>query len=296
MKKKVVKKNKGGFFNFLNDKNDTVQQEPQQPQQPQQPHQLAYKEDIQKLEDSNKNDNNLESKFTKSSKLFKTTKKGIPGSTFLKICLKMDQSVLTSPGSLIYLKGDVEKGEIKFDGIGKALWRGFGGEDMFITKYTGKKKSGEIAVGCDMPGDLVEIDIEPNTEWCISRGSFLCSTENLKISSQVVARGLFGIGTSEGFMMPLIQSDDKSGKFWLACYGTFEKIELKKNEDIIIDNGCFLAANKNMNYTIESLGKNLLGTLFGGEVFGMKFVGPGTIYIQSKNLNNFVADINSRKK
>ena len=51
-----------------------------------------------------------------------------------------------------------------------------------------------------------------------------------------------------------------------------------------------------MNYTIESLGKNILGTLLGGEVFGMKFVGPGTIYIQSKNLNNFAADINSRKK
>ena len=208
----------------------------------------------------------------------------------------MDQSVLTSPGSLIYLKGDVEKGEIKFDGIGKALWRGFGGEDMLITKYTGKKRGGEIALGCDTPGDIIEIDIKPNTEWYISRGSFLCSTENLKISSQVVARGFFGIGTSEGFIMPLIQSDDKSGKFWLACYGTFEKIELKTNEEIIIDNGCFLAANKNMNYTIESLGKNILGTLFGGEVFGMKFVGPGTIYIQSKNLNNFAADINSRKK
>ena len=165
-----------------------------------------------------------------------------------------------------------------------------------MTKYTGKIKGGEIAVGCDMPGDIIQIDIEPNTEWCISRGSYLCSTDNLKVSSQIVARGFFGIGTNEGFMMPLVQADDKSGKFWLACYGTFEKIELKSSEIIIIDNGCFLAADKNMNYTIESLGKGIMGTLFGGEVFGMKFVGPGIIYIQSKNLNNFAGDLSSRMK
>jgi len=306
-------KTKGGFWDFLNDKNNIQQpvqphatqqqqqpqpQPPQPPQPPQQPKETEQLEPLQTPHPQNadKFGESLSKSNIKKSKMFKATKSGLSGSTFLKIYLKFDESVLTSPGSLIYLKGDIEKGEIKFDGIGNALWRGFGGEDMLITKYKGKIKGGEIAVGCDMPGDIVEIDIKPNTEWCISRGSYLCSTDNLKISSQIVSRGFLGIGTSEGFMMPLVQSDNKSGKFWLASYGTFEKIELKPNEVIIIDNGCFLASEKNMNYTIESLGKNILGTLLGGEVFGMKFVGPGTIYIQSKNLDNFVANLNTRMK
>ena len=42
-----------------------------------------------------------------------------------------------------------------------------------------------------------------------------------------------------------------------------------------------------MEYIIESFGKDLTSTFLGGEVFGMKFKGPGTIYIQSKNFNNF---------
>ena len=79
----------------------------------------------------------------------------------------------------------------------------------------------------------------------------------------------------------------------MAAYGSFKKIVLGQGEEIIIDNGYFLAAEKNFEYDVVKLGKTLTSSFFGGEGFGMKFVGPGTVYMQSKNLTNFALTLSS---
>ena len=61
-----------------------------------------------------------------------------------------------------------------------------------------------------------------------------------------------------------------------------KKIELKDKEEIIIDNGYFLACNKKMDYTIEKLGKTMASTFLGGEGYGMKFIGPELFILKVK--------------
>ena len=202
---------------------------------------------------------------------------------------------MTTPGAVLYMKGDIEKGEVKFDNIKSGLWRLFGGESLFYSKYSGINNGGIIAVGTDLPGDIIDISINTNEEWYISRGSYLCSTTNIIIESVVKTQGFFGlIGSGEGGILPIIKTTDgNSGKFWLGAYGSFEKIVLKAQEKILVDNGYFLAAEKKMDYTIEKMGKTLTSSLFGGEGFGMQFIGPGILYIQSKNISNFAYILNS---
>jgi uncharacterized protein (AIM24 family) len=213
---------------------------------------------------------------------------GTAGSVFLKVKLENGVQISTSPGSMLYLKGDVDKGIAEYGSFKTGIVRLFGGEDFFLTKYSGLEKGGEIALGSDIPGDIIEIPLKENTEWYFSRGSYLCSTPNIIIESVMKTQGLFGIiGSSEGGIMPTIKTTDgKPGRFWLSAYGSFEKIELGVGEKIIIDNGYFLACEKKMNYAIEKLGKTLFSSFLGGEGFGMLFVGPGTIYTQSKNVAN----------
>tara|TARA_B000000437_G_scaffold219340_1_gene200951 strand:+ start:586 stop:1551 length:966 start_codon:yes stop_codon:yes gene_type:complete len=242
----------------------------------------------------NSKDNNIVIKKTKNKKI-KYSIIGKPGSNYVKFDLKLNDAIINSPGSLIYLKGDIKKGEIKYDNsFGKAIWRGIAGEDIFISRYVGNNKGGSIALGIDIPGDILCLDLEPNAEWIISRGSFLCAYDNISIESKYTnASGIIGIGTSEGFILPLIKNNDNNySKVWLGCYGTFEKITLNNDENIIIDNNSFLASKIDMEYTIESFGKDLTSTFLGGEVFGMKFKGPGIIYIQSKNINHFKKMVN----
>jgi uncharacterized protein (TIGR00266 family) len=231
----------------------------------------------------------------KKEKKYQTKRIGSSGSVFLQINLLENQQIMTSPGALLYMKGGIKKGEIEFDSIRSGIWRILGGESLFYTSYTGNKGGGTIAVGTDLPGDIIDISISPNEEWYISRGSYLCSTLNIVIEGTVKTQGLFGlIGSSEGGILPTIKTNDgNSGKFWLGAYGSFEKIVLNSGQDIVVDNGYFLAAEKKMNYTIVNMGKTLISAFLGGEGFGMKFVGPGTLYIQSKNISNFAVTLSS---
>lgn len=216
-----------------------------------------------------------------------SSKKGTSGSSYIVISLKAGETVISSPSSLIYMKGDIEKGEIV---IGKnvlsAFSRSFAGEDMFMTSYKGGQWGGDVAFSSDILGDVIKIQLKKDDEYTISRTSFLCGTENISISATVQPLDIRGIGSYEGFVLPKIKAKS-GGSVWLATFGSFERIDLAQNEEIIIDNGVFLAAQSHMNYTLVRLGKTFTSSFLGGEGFGMKFVGPGTIYIQSKNLNNF---------
>ena len=273
--------------------------EPTQPTQPTQPVQPVILQQNETVKQSlnEKTTNNQTSLSVKKNTNITAQRVGSPGSIYLKFKLNKDDCLLTTPGSLIYMRGNIDKGSVKFDSIGKAFWRSLSGQDALLTSYSGCEKGGELALGIDIPNDVIELTINPTEEWVISRGSYLCSTRNINISSITKSQGIFGIiGSGEGFILPLIQTNDSVGKFWLTCYGTFEKIELKDKEEIIIDNGYFLACNKKMDYTIEKLGKTMSSTFLGGEGYGMKFIGPGTIYTQSKNLSNFMEIISKKIK
>lgn len=218
---------------------------------------------------------------------------GAPGSNYLVVDLSPGQSIVTSPGSLIYLRGDVEKGVVEFGGIGKAFARALGGQDLVLTKYKGNANGGKIALGSALPGDIIAIDLAPNHEIIVSRGSFLCCTDGLEVSATTRAQGILGVGQQEGFVLPVIRAKEIGGRVWLCAYGTFERLDLETNEVAVLDNGTFLACPSSLNYQIVRLGKTLLSSLVGGEGLGMQFVGPASLYIQSKNINDFYAIVSN---
>lgn len=275
-----------------------VQGQPVQPVQPVQGQPVQVVQPVQgqpvqqegQLIQNNKN--NKKAKYTLDSKI-----EGYGDSNYLVINLKNTQSILTSPGVLIYMMGDIQKGEVKFDGIGKALWRGLGGEDLLITKYSSGINGGSIGLSTSLSGTIIKIKLNAEEEYYTSRNTFLCGTDNITISSKFIAKNFFGIGTSEGFILPLIKSNNTNGEVWLSAYGAIKEIDLKPGETIIVDNGSFLAAPNDLDYTLESLGKGVTGTLLGGEGFGMRFVGSGTkskkLYIQTKNYNHFINEVRS---
>lgn len=218
---------------------------------------------------------------------FTANVEGVPGANFLVVNLADGQKIMSSPGSLIYMKGDILKGEVELGGFAKAFARGLGGESFFISTYKGGAKGGEIAFGSDIPGDIIRVDLAAGEEYIISRGSFLCCTENLEISATTRIRGILSVGQEEGFVLPVIRAKDTPGSVWLCAYGTFKEINLV-NEEIILDNGTFLACPSSLSYTLTSLGRGPLAFVFGGESLGMKFVGSGRLIVQSKNLNAFI--------
>lgn len=213
----------------------------------------------------------------------------------LKIDIANGQAVQTSPGSLVYMRGDIEKGEVNVGSMKMAFARSFGAENFFLTRYVGGPKGGTIALSLSIPGDIVQLVLKPNDKYRISKGCFLASTDNVNISATIQTKGLIEIGQEEGAILPLVSNDsDSDGIAWLGGFGSFEKHELKDESDVlVVDNGIFLACPNEMQYNIVKLGKSLWSSAMGGEGFGMEFRGPGVVYTQSKNFNEFIANINT---
>lgn len=208
----------------------------------------------------------------------------------LKIDLINEQGVLTSPGALVYMRGDIQKGEVHVGNIGKAFARSFGSQDFFLTRYIGGTNGGQIALSLSFPGDIVQILLQPNESYRISKGCFLASTDNIQLSAGAQWKGIIGIGQDEGVILPVATCTGPSaGALWLGGYGTFEKHELKDEMDVLtVDNGIFLACPNHMQYNIVQLGRSLWSSFAGGEGFGMEFRGPGVVYTQSKNFNDLM--------
>lgn len=211
----------------------------------------------------------------------------------LKIHLVANQTILTSPGALIYMHGDIQKGEVHVGNIGKAFARSFGQQDFFLTRYVGGPNGGTIALSLTFPGDIVQIILQPNESYRISKGCFLASTDNITLSATTQWKGLIGVGQDEGVVLPVATcSADRPGALWLGGYGSFEKHELKDANDVLtIDNGIFLACPNQMQYSIVKLGRSLWSSFAGGEGFGMEFRGPGFVYTQSKNFQDFMMQV-----
>jgi uncharacterized protein (AIM24 family) len=219
---------------------------------------------------------------------------GTPGNHYLKIELFDDNDfVITQLGSLICMNSGIEKADIHFDGILNGFQKIFAGEPLFYQLYSGKKnKSGYLYLGSNFLNSIIVIKIKKGNIFRLSRNSFLASTGNIKISFTFKFKGIFEIGQEEGFILPTAECViGDYGYIWLCAYGNLERINIPINDYIIIDNGVFLACNNKYEYTISKLGKTLFSSFFGGEGFGMKFIGVDNdthIYIQTKNINDFL--------
>ena len=255
---------------------------------------------------------------------------GSPGSNCIEFKLKAGESIVSSSGSLLYMKGNVSRGELAIQGVGTALARLFAGETFFFDKYTGEREDrqdgggffdafkpnehpkqqprkpvatradklngGTIALGSFLPGDIILIKLSPGQSYILSRGTFLASTVNVTVSAGIRMLGLLGIGQEEGFVLPkaTCSEDDGDGYVWVAGYGTFTKHDIQADDELIVNNGLFLACDAKVTYSLTLLGKTVVSSFLGGEGVGMKFTGPCTVYTQSKNINDFIDFINMR--
>lgn len=214
---------------------------------------------------------------------------GNSGSSYLEIHLTSGQKIHASSGSMLFMTGAIAMPESKFDGIGKI----FAGEDLFHQEYTATG-AGMVAFGLDFPNDIIRIGIPPGAKYRLSRYSYLACTENIKISATTQMKGIFGVGQSEGFILPLAENNsNKHGYVWLCAYGTFQMKRLAQGQSFIVDNGLFLACDDKKQYEVIKIGKSYLSALINNEGFAMKFTGPCDLYFQSKNIDGFISFISS---
>ncbi|MBI5854519.1 MAG: TIGR00266 family protein [Nitrospirae bacterium] len=141
-----------------------------------------------------------------------------------------------------------------------------------------------IAVESKMEGGVI-IELDGVNEYLVQKDGFLAGAESVKIESQMqsLGRGLLG---GEGLFILKISGQ---GQLILNSFGAIHKVELKPDQEYIVDNAHLVAWTATTSYAIERAAAGWIASFTSGEGFVCRFRGPGVVYIQSRNPGGFGA-------
>ena len=202
----------------------------------------------------------------------------------LVVKLDHNEAVTAEAGAMTYMEPNIEvntrKREKSFLGtLGLSL---LGRQSFFVNDYKAKNGSGEVAFVSAPVGDIETLEVKPNNGYIIQSSSYIASTQKIDLDMkwQGFTKGLFG----QGLFMIKVSGE---GKLFINTFGAIDKHTLASGKTLIVDNFHLVAFSDTCEYKVRKFG-GLKSTLLGGEGLVTEINGPGDVYIQTKNLREFV--------
>jgi uncharacterized protein (TIGR00266 family) len=207
-----------------------------------------------------------------------------PSYSMLVLNLEPNEIVTAEAGAMTYMDPNINvktrKREKSLLGtLGLSL---FGRQSFFVNDYQAQNNPGEVAFVSAPVGDIEILEVKPNQGYIIQSSSYIASTQNveLDIQWQGFTKGLFG----QGLFMIKVSGE---GNLFINTFGAIDKHTLDAEKTLIVDNFHLVAFSASCDYKVRKFG-GLKSTLLGGEGLVTEIRGPGEIYIQTKNLREFV--------
>ncbi|MCS7109108.1 MAG: TIGR00266 family protein [Sulfolobales archaeon] len=207
-----------------------------------------------------------------------------PSYSLLVVYLDPNEKIVAEAGSMTYMTPNIEvrtrmREKSILDSLGLTI---LGRQSFWINEYVARNTPGEVAFVSAPIGDVEKLVVRPNQGYIIQKSSYIASTENidLDIRWEGFTKGLFGQGL---FMIKA----SGEGELFINTFGAIDKHVLKPGESLIVDNFHLVAFSTSCNYRVTKFG-GLKETILGGEGLVTKIEGPGEVYIQTKNLREFI--------
>ena len=209
-----------------------------------------------------------------------------PSYALLEVQLPENGHIVAEAGSLTYMSSNIvveTRTRMRDSGIwGTIKVSLLGGETLFINDYIAKGGPGKAGFVSAPLGDITHLEVTPNKGYIIQSSAYIASTEgvNLDTQWQGFTKGLFGQNL---FMIKTLGEGD----VFINTFGAIDKHELKAGESLIVDNYHLAALSDTCDYKVRMFG-GLKSTILGGEGFITEVTGPGEVYVQTKNVREFV--------
>ena len=207
-----------------------------------------------------------------------------PSYSMLVVKLESNETVTAEAGAMTYMEPNIDVNTRKREksllgSLGLAI---LGRQSFFVNDYTAKNTPGEVAFVSAPVGDIETLEVKPNQGYIIQSASYIASTQkvDLDIKWQGFTKGLFG----QGLFMIKVSGE---GKLFINTFGAIDKHTLEAGKSLIVDNFHLVAFSDTCDYNVRKFG-GLKSTILGGEGLVTEIRGPGDVYIQTKNLREFV--------
>lgn len=207
-----------------------------------------------------------------------------PSYSLLVVNLEQGEMITAEAGSMTYMTPNIEAHTRKREKslLGSLGLSIIGGQSFWVNDYTATNGLGEAAFVAAPLGDIEMLEIKSGKGYIIQKSAYIASTQNvdLDIKWEGFTRGLFG----QGLFMIKVSGD---GNLFINTFGAIDKHTLQAGQTMTVDNFHLVAFSDTCSYKVTKFG-GLKETLLGGEGLVTQITGPGDIYIQTKNLAEFV--------
>lgn len=202
----------------------------------------------------------------------------------LVVRLDPDESVTAEAGAMTYMEPNIDVKTRKRERslLGTLSLSLLGRQSFFVNEYKAKNTPGEVGFVSAPVGDIELLEVNPNQGYIIQSASYIASTQNVELDMkwQGFTKGLFG----QGLFMIKAKGE---GNLFINTFGAIDKHTLDEDQKLIVDNFHLVAFSDTCDYKVRKFG-GLKSTLLGGEGLVTEVKGPGEVYIQTKNLREFV--------
>lgn len=148
---------------------------------------------------------------------------------------------------------------------------------MFTNEFSASNGRGVVQLAPPMPGEIIPHQLQGDAILAQS-GAFLAAEPNVDIDTKFEGKRNFFRGKTM-FLLKL----SGTGMVFLDTYGSVKQLELEPGERYTVDNGHIVAFDEDVSYTTHKVG-GLKGRFFSGEGRVSEFTGPGTVWVQNRNL------------
>ena len=207
-----------------------------------------------------------------------------PSYSMLVVSLEKGETITGEAGAMTYMDTTIEPHTRKREKslLGSLGMSIIGRQSFWVNDYAAVAGPGEVGLVSAPVGDIETLEVKPNQGYIIQKSAYLASTQNvdLDIKWEGFTKGLFGQGL---FMIKA----SGNGMLFINTFGAVDKHTLRSGQTIIVDNFHLVAFSDACKYKVTKFG-GLKETLLGGEGLVTQITGPGDVYIQTKNLKEFV--------
>jgi uncharacterized protein (TIGR00266 family) len=205
----------------------------------------------------------------------------------LEIQLNNEEQLTAEAGAMVYIKGNIEVKTTTRSGGGffkKFKVAALGRQPFFVNNYVAHEDNCFIGLTGPAIGDVVRMSINASNGGglIVQSGAYIASSTGVMLDTewQGFKKGIFGSGL---FMLKA----NGVGDLFVNAYGGIIQKDLQHNEKMILDNHHLVALSENSNYRVMKFG-GLKTTILGGEGLVTEITGPGSVYFQTKNIEDFV--------
>jgi uncharacterized protein (AIM24 family) len=213
----------------------------------------------------------------------------ITGTTLpvLEIGLEANDVIVAPPGELSWMTPNVQMRTTTSTAGSRGLWgaitRAVSGAGLFMTEFSAAGGMGAVAFAAKVPGQIVELQVQPGRGYLVHRHGFLCATYGVEVNAALqrsLGAGIFG---GDGFVLQRLTGTCTA---WVELGGEIVSHELAPGESLMVHPGHVGMFEESVAFDITML-RGISNALFGGDgLFLVQLTGPGRIWLQTLTMPN----------